>query len=78
MNFESKWFKKNFDDITFVKVTSKCVLLFTQGFRFRQELFTISPAYFDAIIFTFLSLFLGGIEYLGKAWAKETQNNHTQ
>ena len=42
MNFESKRFEKNVDDIhviTLVKMTSKCVLylLFIEDFHFRPE-----------------------------------------
>lgn len=32
VNFESNWFEKNFDDITFVKMISKCILLLLVSF----------------------------------------------
>ena len=82
MNFESKWFKK-FDDISFVKITSKCILLlFIQDFCFRPE----AGQFVRPVLLTLLNLlatffaffFLGGIGYLGKPWAEETQNNRAQ
>ena len=61
------------------------------GFSFQAGSRTVRPVvyhftggpYFDninllAIFLGFSSFFLGGIGYLGKPWAEETQKNHVQ